>query len=74
VRNHQEQETGATSRIRRWLADPEGFAAAAAGSGDPGPLLVVRASATIQTTDNSEESWDSRGSRGRWGATRAARS
>jgi hypothetical protein len=28
-------------RIRRWLAGPEGFAAAAAGSGEPTPLLTL---------------------------------
>jgi hypothetical protein len=46
VRNHHETEKGATSRIRRWLANPEGFAAAAAGRGDPGPLLALAAQAS----------------------------
>ena len=43
MRNHQETENVATSRIRRWLADPERLAAAAAGSGNPGPLLALAA-------------------------------
>jgi hypothetical protein len=46
VRNEQETEDIAASRIRRWLADPERLAAAAAGSGDPRPLLALAAQLT----------------------------
>jgi hypothetical protein len=53
MQDHQDTDESATSRIRRWLADPERFAAAAAGGGDPGPLLTL--AATIQTTDRPEQ-------------------
>ena len=53
MRNLDETQKSATNRIQRWLADPERFAAAAAGSGDPAPLLTL--AATIQTTGRSEQ-------------------
>jgi hypothetical protein len=34
---------GLLEAARRWLVSPERFAAAAAGTGDPGPLLALEA-------------------------------
>jgi hypothetical protein len=53
MQDHHETDKGATSHIRRWLAEPERYAAAAAASGDPGPLLAL--AATTQTTGRSEQ-------------------
>jgi hypothetical protein len=40
--------TGLLEAARRWLTNPEGFAAAAAGSGEPAPLLAEETSRRVQ--------------------------
>lgn len=39
---------GLLDAARRWLTNPEGFAAAAAGSGEPAPLLAEELSRRVQ--------------------------
>jgi hypothetical protein len=46
--NQHQEASGVIHRIIRWLVDPEGFAAAAAGNGEPTPLLAVEAYRRVQ--------------------------
>ena len=41
--NRDQDSSSVTERIRGWLASPERFAAAAAGGGEPAPLLALEA-------------------------------
>jgi hypothetical protein len=42
--NRHQNNRSLMERIRGWLVSPDGFAAAAAGSGDPAPLLALEGS------------------------------
>jgi hypothetical protein len=59
--SHQDHNTTTvSSRIRGWFASPDGFAAAAAGGGDPAPILTLqryrRAQADRETIDEMKRS------------------
>ena len=39
--NRQQKNRSLRQRIRSWFLSPDGFAAAAAGGGEPAPLLAL---------------------------------
>jgi hypothetical protein len=41
--NRRQNNRSSMERIRTWLVSPDGFAAAAAGGGEPAPLLALEA-------------------------------
>jgi hypothetical protein len=58
---------GLLEAARRWLTNPEGFAAAAAGSGEPAPLLAYDTHRRVQpSTRPSSQRLDGRTQRTSW--------